>query len=168
MSRKKSEADAKIALPITPMLDMTFQLLFFFIMNFNPVDVEGQIDATLPSQQETIGLRPVGGAPVGNAPLAIPADLTVEVRTRQAEGAGGGGISDISVLDLTGRRVSIDGLDGLARHLTEARANAPGEDTIKIRASRRLSIKHVMKVMDVCKAAGYTNTTLLSPEEIGR
>ena len=61
--------DAKIALPITPMLDMTFQLLFFFIMNFNPVDIEGQLDAALPSQQEPANLRPVGVAELVTAPF---------------------------------------------------------------------------------------------------
>ena len=35
MSRRRPDPEGKIALPITPMLDMTFQLLFFFIMNFN-------------------------------------------------------------------------------------------------------------------------------------
>ena len=49
--RKKPEADSKIVLPITPMLDMTFQLLFFFIINFHPADLEGQMDMALPSEK---------------------------------------------------------------------------------------------------------------------
>lgn len=166
MSRRKLEPDAKIALPITPMLDMTFQLLFFFIMNFNPADLEGQIDAALPSQQGPAHHQPIGGAPAENIPLAIPSDLTVEVRTRQAEGANG--ISAIFVLEMTGNRVSIDGLDGLAKYLTDARANAPREERIEVRADKRLRIQHVLKVLDVCKAAGYTKTTLIPPEELGR
>ncbi len=166
MSRRKLEPDAKIALPITPMLDMTFQLLFFFIMNFNPADLEGQIDAALPSQQEPAHNQLIGCVPAGNIPPAIPSDLTVEVRTRQAERENG--ISGIFVLEMTGHRVSIDGLDGLAKYLTDARANAPREDTIKIRADARLRLQHVLKVLDVCKAAGYTKTTLIPPEELGR
>ena len=51
--RKKPEADSKVVLPITPMLDMTFQLLFFFIINFHPADLEGQMDMALPSEQVT-------------------------------------------------------------------------------------------------------------------
>ncbi len=38
-------------LPITPMLDMSFQLLAFFIMTFKPADTEGQIALTLPAEQ---------------------------------------------------------------------------------------------------------------------
>jgi len=35
-------------LPITPMLDMSFQLLAFFIMTFRPAATEGQIAMSLP------------------------------------------------------------------------------------------------------------------------
>ncbi|HEY1192024.1 MAG TPA: biopolymer transporter ExbD [Gemmata sp.] len=37
-------------LPITPMLDMSFQLLAFFIMTFKPAPTEGQIMLTLPKE----------------------------------------------------------------------------------------------------------------------
>jgi biopolymer transport protein ExbD len=36
-------------LPITPMLDMSFQLLAFFILTFNPAPTEGQIALALPA-----------------------------------------------------------------------------------------------------------------------
>lgn len=42
-------------LPITPMLDMSFQLLAFFIMTFKPADPEGQMLLALPKDE--------GGAP---------------------------------------------------------------------------------------------------------
>ena len=35
------EAGTEVTLPITPMLDMSFQLLFFFMATFNPTDPEG-------------------------------------------------------------------------------------------------------------------------------
>lgn len=38
-------------LPITPMLDMSFQLLAFFIMTFKPSPTEGQIAMSLPPAQ---------------------------------------------------------------------------------------------------------------------
>jgi len=38
-------------LPITPMLDMSFQLLAFFIMTFQPSPTEGQIALTLPKEE---------------------------------------------------------------------------------------------------------------------
>ena len=38
---RKHEAGPEVTLPITPMLDMSFQLLFFFMATFNPTDPEG-------------------------------------------------------------------------------------------------------------------------------
>src|SRR5947209_14965618 len=35
-------------LPITPMLDMSFQLLSFFILTFHPMPTEGQLSVNLP------------------------------------------------------------------------------------------------------------------------
>lgn len=49
-------------LPITPMLDMTFQLLAFFIMTFQPAPTEGQIALTLPKDE---------GGPSASAPPSI-------------------------------------------------------------------------------------------------
>lgn len=49
--RKKSSVDyVEPDLPITPMLDMSFQLLAFFIMTFQPSPTEGQILLALPKE----------------------------------------------------------------------------------------------------------------------
>jgi biopolymer transport protein ExbD len=51
-SRRNAGADAvEPDLPITPMLDMSFQLLAFFIMTFRPAPTEGQIAMTLPKEE---------------------------------------------------------------------------------------------------------------------
>jgi len=51
--KRKMETDEVVAdLPITPMLDMSFQLLSFFIMTFHPTATEGQIAMTLPPAVE--------------------------------------------------------------------------------------------------------------------
>jgi biopolymer transport protein ExbD len=39
--RRAGEPGPEVTLPITPMLDMSFQLLFFFMATFNPTDPEG-------------------------------------------------------------------------------------------------------------------------------
>ena len=38
-------------LPITPMLDMSFQLLFYFVVTFKVMPTEGQIPLTLPREE---------------------------------------------------------------------------------------------------------------------
>jgi hypothetical protein len=47
---RQGTADVEPDLPITPMLDMSFQLLAFFIMTFQPTKTEGQITVALPKQ----------------------------------------------------------------------------------------------------------------------
>ena len=50
MSSRRSVTDlVEPDLPITPMLDMSFQLLAFFILTFRPSPTEGQIPVSLPS-----------------------------------------------------------------------------------------------------------------------
>ncbi len=51
-NRKRTGTDfVEPDLPITPMLDMSFQLLAFFIMTFKPAPTEGQIALTLPKDE---------------------------------------------------------------------------------------------------------------------
>ena len=49
MTRRRIEApEGEILIPVTPMLDMTFQLLIFFIVTFNPNRlIEGFWDVTV-------------------------------------------------------------------------------------------------------------------------
>jgi biopolymer transport protein ExbD len=153
MSRRNSQADAKIALPIAPMLDMTFQLLFFFIMNFNPADLEGQMEAALPAP-----VREVGEMVAAPQAPALPAGLTVEVRAGIR-----GGISALSLRGADGRAVPLDGLDALGTRLADMPASMR-EGVLRISADARLSVEHLMRVIDTCKAAGFANTALVAPE----
>jgi biopolymer transport protein ExbD len=50
-NRRRTKTDfVEPDLPITPMLDMSFQLLAFFIMTFKPAPTEGQIAMMLPKE----------------------------------------------------------------------------------------------------------------------
>lgn len=50
--RRRMETEEVVPdLPITPMLDMSFQLLSFFILSFKPTPIEGQIAMTLPKEE---------------------------------------------------------------------------------------------------------------------
>ena len=54
MRRRELKADKgpEVDLPIVPFLDMSFQILFFFIMNYHPSALEGQMDLNLPAAGE--------------------------------------------------------------------------------------------------------------------
>lgn len=167
MPRRRLDSDAKVSLPITPMLDMTFQLLFFFIMNFNPADLEGQMDMSLPSEEIKAGPKNKQVDPKAapeKKPVEFPSDLTISVRTQQGAGAEGG-ISAIFVRKLSGKDEAVNGLDGLKAYLEKEKETLQIKDSVKILGDGRLRIKHLMKVMDVCKQAGYTKTSLIPPED---
>ncbi|QDU22822.1 ExbD/TolR family protein [Urbifossiella limnaea] len=48
---KNVTEDVTVELPITPMLDMSFQLMAFFIFTFRPAPSEGQIAMSLPKEE---------------------------------------------------------------------------------------------------------------------
>jgi biopolymer transport protein ExbD len=54
--RKMVTDQVEADLPIIPMLDMSFQLLSFFIMTFHPSPTEAQISMSLPPPQEGGGV----------------------------------------------------------------------------------------------------------------
>ena len=78
--RKKVNVDfVEPDLPITPMLDMSFQLLAFFIMTFQPSPTEGQILLALPKEE---------GSDKVNIPNPTD-DATVSYVVTVAAGTGG-------------------------------------------------------------------------------
>ena len=46
--RRAHETHTKPELPITPMLDMSFQLLAFFVITYKPATLEGSLSMSLP------------------------------------------------------------------------------------------------------------------------
>lgn len=169
--RRMPPGDSKVTLPITPMLDMTFQLLFFFIINFHPADLEGQLDLALPSEdvkaaheQKEVDKK---AAPEKDPELEFPSDLTVKVRTQQTENSQGG-ISAIFVRNLEGKEEPVHDLAGLKKYLEEKRAVLTNKEAIKVLGDSKLRLKYVLKVMDVCRQAGFQHVSFVPPEDFGR
>jgi biopolymer transport protein ExbD len=162
----------EVSLPITPMLDMAFQLLFFFIMTFNPSDLEGQLDMSLPSEADKAAhkkedVNPTMGADKEGEP-EFPSDLTVKVRT-QLDGVNDGEISAIFVGNVDAKEEQVgSGPEGLANYLEKAKEAVNNQEAIKIQGDGRLKVRSIMKVMDVCRKAGFKNVSFVPPEDFGR
>jgi biopolymer transport protein ExbD len=166
--RHKSDAAPEVSLPITPMLDMAFQLLAFFIFTYHPSGLEGQMDLNLPSEKaaaakEKEQVDPLA-APDKAQDLVPPSDLTVNVRT-QLDGVNNGDISALTLEQPSGQK-PIDNLKALEAELTEARKTAPN-DAIKIQGDGKLKWREVVKVMDVCRKAGFNNISFVPPPDFG-
>jgi biopolymer transport protein ExbD len=159
MYHSKGDAGSRVTLPITAMLDMTFQLLFFFVVNFHPADLEGEMNMALPIEG---GCGP-GVAARRVAEPEFPIDLTVKVRTHLD-----GGISAIFVRNLGGKEEAIDGLGGLKKYLISNREQLSNKDVIKVQGDSKLKVVAVIEVMDVCRKAGFRNVGFVAPEDFGR
>jgi biopolymer transport protein ExbD len=73
--RKKQEGSqgVQLGLIITPMLDMSFQILAFFIMTYNPSALEGHIPGSLvPPENYAKSSKDKSIAMPDEAPIAIP------------------------------------------------------------------------------------------------
>lgn len=75
----------KIEIPMTPMIDMVFQLLVFFIMNFKVVDQEGDFNVKMPLAGEA--RAPEAGL-TNDMTLTLSADDDGELAGIQLQSAG--------------------------------------------------------------------------------
>jgi biopolymer transport protein ExbD len=158
--RKKEEPPVEITLPITPMLDMSFQLLSFFILTFRPVPTEGQMSVALPkldvSEQQqqvppspdvpdqkdeyTIVLRASTGGDIALISLRGPAGESPEIRNE----------NDLLVQ-----------LNAITPPVGKGKANV----SITIEADNDLTYARLIEVMDLCRRAGYETVNLMPPRK---
>lgn len=189
MSRRhKGDASLEPTLPITPMLDMAFQLLAFFVMTYHPSDLEGQMDLSLPSEKITQAEKKENVDPSAQPdpkPLDLPANLTVIVRAHQdarslQDDAGKRDrkgdkqsywflISDVRLQDDAGpQSIDVDkNLKKLLEELKKRHASVENKDNIKLQADGKLKWKAVIEVMDVCHKAGFKNISFVPPPDYG-
>jgi biopolymer transport protein ExbD len=89
--RRNADAPMEPELPVTPMLDMAFQLLAFFVFTYNPSDLEGHLDLTLPPAGEARAKQEQDVDPnvSPDTELELPSEVTVVVKAKpDREGAG--------------------------------------------------------------------------------
>jgi biopolymer transport protein ExbD len=167
-TRRKPEAGPEPTLPVTPMLDMAFQLLAFFVMTYHPSDLEGQMDLSLPSENITRADKQENvdpnSKPDPNRALELPANLTVIVRT-QMDNVNNGRISALTLQDDSGPH-PVDNLDTLSTELKERSKTVDNKENIKIQADAKLKWEAVIQVMDVCQQAGFKNISFVTPSDL--
>jgi len=161
-----------VNMPITPMLDMTFQLLFFFIVNYNPPTNEGEINYNLPAPDETAATSTIDNPkPSGDdseLELKTNAELTVLVRT-QHDGNKDGDITEVRVRENSGSETTVPTdngqLDELIAFLKKRRDDPllGNKDDIFIQGDSRLKWSGMVSVMDACRKAGFPNVGFKEP-----
>jgi biopolymer transport protein ExbD len=143
-----------LALPITPMLDMSFQLLAFFLFLFRPIPAEGQLAVMLPSS----------GVGQQNA-IADEPPAAVDVYTVTIHSSPTGGLGTITLAGPTSTKENIRTIEAL---LTELKAipKAAGV-SLTIETSTDLLYARLVDVLDACKRTGFKDLKL-GPIPVGR
>jgi biopolymer transport protein ExbD len=161
MSRRRTphqETPIEVRLPITPMLDMTFQLLFYFVIMFRPTPVEGQIALYLPKEK---GADRSSVAPLDPSDLEKPEEYALEVRSARGE------TESVNVRPPSGTPYAIDVVadkDRLVRTLYEelekvvaTRYKGRKPPNMKIEFDDDLKYSELIRIMDVCLKAGFAS-----------
>jgi biopolymer transport protein ExbD len=159
------------------MLDMTFQLLFFFLVWFHPSNLEGQLDLTLPTDKPSVSKDnspPVDVTPGPDADkLDEPPEVTVIVRATKGDTAETSGqISEVSV-QVQGVPTIIHGEGGelkdlmaaLRDHLKKLRPTLGNKNDVMIKAERQLRWRYVVNVRDAAQKAGFSNAHFSPPPD---
>lgn len=145
-------------LPVTPMLDMSFQLLSFFIFTFRPAPTEGQLQLALPEQP---------GGPSTDIPTVDPDKNPVKFVVRvpaTAEGA----IADIVLLEEANTAAPVK-LGTVEKYQAELKKRfdelkgRPGKITLEM--DNHLLQGYVVKMIDVGIRTGFTD---ISPVPMNR
>ena len=139
MILKPRESDTSAAIEITPLIDMVFLLLIFFLVatTFHQTEREMQI-----------------ALPAAKAADPISATLREIVINVDAEGT----------IIVNGQRIAPDDLQALVVEAVSANA----EQKVTVRGDRDAAYAHIVAVLDICKGAGiqepYLDTVVNAPE----
>lgn len=132
MAVKINKGTALSSLSLTPLIDVVFLLLIFFLVATRFAEEERELEVVLPEASEAQPL------------VAKPKELFINVT------AGGQYYVNGKVLDSA----------GLEAALMQAWANNPGRQQVIIRADEESKTKHIAEVMNLCNKANIRNYTL--------
>jgi biopolymer transport protein ExbD len=161
--RDKGDPPVEVTLPITPMLDMSFQLLAFFVMTFHSANAqEGRLDMYLPKGGTPQAKKPdqVDLTKDSDADLDQQAEVTVVVTSQR------GDVDGLSIREKT-KSTPVPNLTLLKPALTTLRGElGEKQTTIKIEADSRLKFERLVKVMDACLGAGFKTVGFAQPPDL--
>jgi biopolymer transport protein ExbD len=170
MSKKHKRVQAKPTspdLPITPMLDMSFQLMAFFILTFKPAPTEVQLALMLPN--------------AGNTATATPIDINEEppISYKISVSPTKGKPSDITLQEnnnpdtISFKSTPADSnkaMSDLFKHLIDdlkrkKAAKVAKLPKIEFQFADEVQYIYVMKMLDESKQAGFEQ---VSPGSMGK
>lgn len=148
---RSNQAPNKVDIQMTPMLDMIFQLLIFFILTFRPVADEGQFEVLMSSVA-------AGSTAEPNLQLLDPIEtelpITITLRADPNGGLLSGGL-------LLGER-RLASVEMLTSAVGELVGQTPEDFEVLIRADSQLHYEHVMQTINAISHAGVKTVNFAS------
>jgi biopolymer transport protein ExbD len=141
--KKKPSPPIEINLPITPMLDMSFQLLSFFILTFKPMAQEGQLSMMLP--------KPDNADKPSESIETLPDEKKAEYKIITYSANGKLAYMSISSESRTAEgQLSLESLNEELKVIPN-----PSKVNITIECDQDLLYSNLISIMNVCKLRGF-------------
>jgi biopolymer transport protein ExbD len=181
MVRRKEPEPPEIVIPITPFLDMAFQLLFFFLATFNPPSTkEGQMDLSLPAKSDAAAKSEDQVKPTSESHKEEVEDKAiVTIKLRGYKDVRNRGL--VSYLTINSDNANDEEIKGsvedrdriLKEKLEKIKPpEATGKDgqtkvpTVRMAAESDVRWSQVMRIMDICYKTGY-QVSFIKPPDLG-
>ena len=126
--QKKTQATPNPGVPLTPMIDVVFLLLCFFVTSQIFAQWETEIDIALPT------------AATGDMPQRLPGEVIINVLADGAAVVNGQTLDDAQLRAMMDRLVQL----------------FPGQPVL-LRADKTTAYEHVVRVLDTCRQADIWN-----------
>lgn len=126
--QKKTLFPANPGVPLTPMIDVVFLLLCFFVTSQIFAQWETEIDVALPT------------AATGGMPQRLPGEVIINVRADGSAVVNGQNLDDAQLRAMMDRLVQL----------------FPGQPVL-LRADKATAYEHVVRVLDTCRQADIWN-----------
>jgi biopolymer transport protein ExbD len=160
--RWKKPLDHSVEFPVTPMLDMAFQLLAFFILTFQAPTGETRIDLYLPAAPAALVASPEAAEGAPRPGSTAMADLETDLLIR----ADADELGDLVGLSLQGS--AVPGPSALRDRLRRYRDQLSGEPIkVRIEADDRLRYEEAARIIGACSAAEIDSIRLAGPDPGG-
>lgn len=117
-SRRSNRDESKVLFPVTPMLDMAFQLLAFFILSFQAPTRETRLDLYLPSEPQAVLKSESAKATAADSEPGTN-NLAIDLETELVVHARSDDLGDLKTLLLGD--VSLENVDVLSERLSRYR-----------------------------------------------
>jgi len=180
--KRTADRPVEVQLPITPMLDMAFQLMFFFLATFNPSSVkEGQMEMAFSSRSDRAAQKAQDVDPKSEPnkeSLDISSECSVNIRGFR-DAVNRGEVSALTFGTAAGEeeirgtgpdpKEQRKGRDAQLKEKLAGVKPAAGEGkvaTVRVSADSNVRWENVMQIMDVCYKVGF-QVNFVKPPDLG-